>query len=69
MSSELQILNFKIAIQSWIDIQKNHLSQIDKNVDPISFRHVENNLKVSQGMLYDLTGRKSQAFKELLCSE
>ena len=64
-----QFMNFKVAIQSWIETQKAHLSQVNKDEDPLTYKHIENNLRDSQTMLFDLTGKKSQAFKELLCSE
>jgi hypothetical protein len=64
-----QFMNFKVAIHSWIETQKVHLSQINKHEDPLAYRHVENNLKDSQALLFDLTGHKSQAFKDLLCAE
>lgn len=62
-------MNFKVSITSWIETQKAHLAQVNKDEDPLTYRHIENNLKDSQTLLFDLTGKKSQAFKDLLCSE
>jgi len=57
--------NLKIALNNWICALKNHLSQINQEVDPITHKHLSDDLKQSETLYYEMTGAKSKEFKEL----
>lgn len=65
---ELQLQNFRVAMESHIKALEAQFNQIDKDENPIVYRHYLVAIKESNTLLYDLTGSKFQEFKKLLCT-
>jgi len=66
---DLQFQNFKVAMESHIKALEAQINQIDKDENPIVYRHFLSHIKQSNAVLYDLTGSKMSDFKKILCTK
>lgn len=60
--------NFTIASQNWVNSLKEQLSKIDKEKEPHAYEYIHVQLINASNMHFELTGRQSKEFKQLLCN-